>query len=175
MFLRQVVAAFAVSAVASQWERTGKPFNPLLGETYELIRYKRRQWKLELPRTVLFWWLEMSLMRVFKCLFLKRGWGLQIDLGAGEPPPPRQCLPRSVSEAGVRVPWLHLPQTQVLGQKCGGWAQRHHDTGVTEVSRSSSLSSFLHEELELSVGTWKYVKSRVGSAVTEFCCIKYEL
>uniref|UniRef100_A0A3Q3JKN0 Oxysterol-binding protein n=1 Tax=Monopterus albus TaxID=43700 RepID=A0A3Q3JKN0_MONAL len=34
----QVVAAFAVSTVASQWERTGKPFNPLLGETYELIR-----------------------------------------------------------------------------------------------------------------------------------------
>ncbi|XP_034289037.1 oxysterol-binding protein-related protein 2 isoform X1 [Pantherophis guttatus] len=34
----QIVAAFAVSAVASQWERTGKPFNPLLGETYELIR-----------------------------------------------------------------------------------------------------------------------------------------
>uniref|UniRef100_H3DCN8 Oxysterol-binding protein n=1 Tax=Tetraodon nigroviridis TaxID=99883 RepID=H3DCN8_TETNG len=27
-----------VSAVASQWERTGKPFNPLLGETFELIR-----------------------------------------------------------------------------------------------------------------------------------------
>ncbi|XP_043946349.1 oxysterol-binding protein-related protein 2 [Protopterus annectens] len=34
----QVIAAFAVSAVASQWERTGKPFNPLLGETFELIR-----------------------------------------------------------------------------------------------------------------------------------------
>ncbi|KAK2851772.1 hypothetical protein Q5P01_008048 [Channa striata] len=34
----QAVAAFAVSAIASQWERTGKPFNPLLGETYELIR-----------------------------------------------------------------------------------------------------------------------------------------
>ncbi|XP_043921287.1 oxysterol-binding protein-related protein 1 [Protopterus annectens] len=34
----QCVAAFAVSAVASQWERTGKPFNPLLGETYELLR-----------------------------------------------------------------------------------------------------------------------------------------
>ncbi|KAM9797453.1 oxysterol-binding protein-related protein 1 [Syngnathus typhle] len=32
------VAAFVVSAVASQWERTGKPFNPLLGETYELVR-----------------------------------------------------------------------------------------------------------------------------------------
>uniref|UniRef100_A0A8C8M0Z5 Oxysterol-binding protein n=1 Tax=Oncorhynchus tshawytscha TaxID=74940 RepID=A0A8C8M0Z5_ONCTS len=34
----QVVAAFAVSSVASQWDRTGKPFNPLLGETYELTR-----------------------------------------------------------------------------------------------------------------------------------------
>lgn len=34
----QCVAAFSVSAVASQWERTGKPFNPLLGETFELIR-----------------------------------------------------------------------------------------------------------------------------------------
>ncbi|KAM9343472.1 oxysterol-binding protein-related protein 2-like isoform 2-T2 [Pholidichthys leucotaenia] len=34
----KVVAAFAVSAVASQWERTGKPFNPLLGETFELVR-----------------------------------------------------------------------------------------------------------------------------------------
>uniref|UniRef100_A0A665VMT6 Oxysterol-binding protein n=1 Tax=Echeneis naucrates TaxID=173247 RepID=A0A665VMT6_ECHNA len=33
------VAAFAVSAVASQWERTGKPFNPLLGETFELLRW----------------------------------------------------------------------------------------------------------------------------------------
>jgi hypothetical protein len=37
--LFQCVAAFAVSAVASQWERTGKPFNPLLGETYELVRW----------------------------------------------------------------------------------------------------------------------------------------
>uniref|UniRef100_A0A8C9SR25 Oxysterol-binding protein n=1 Tax=Scleropages formosus TaxID=113540 RepID=A0A8C9SR25_SCLFO len=34
----QAVAAFTVSAVASQWDRTGKPFNPLLGETFELIR-----------------------------------------------------------------------------------------------------------------------------------------
>ncbi|XP_042265622.1 oxysterol-binding protein-related protein 2-like [Thunnus albacares] len=34
----QAIAAFAVSAVASQWDRTGKPFNPLLGETYELTR-----------------------------------------------------------------------------------------------------------------------------------------
>lgn len=29
------VAGFAVSALASNWERLGKPFNPLLGETYE--------------------------------------------------------------------------------------------------------------------------------------------
>ncbi|XP_071441573.1 oxysterol-binding protein-related protein 1-like isoform X2 [Hetaerina americana] len=32
------VAAFAVSALAFNWERLGKPFNPLLGETYELER-----------------------------------------------------------------------------------------------------------------------------------------
>ncbi|KAL3891290.1 hypothetical protein ACJMK2_003552 [Sinanodonta woodiana] len=32
------VAAFAVSSVSSNWERIGKPFNPLLGETYELDR-----------------------------------------------------------------------------------------------------------------------------------------
>ncbi|KAG8447127.1 hypothetical protein GDO86_014545 [Hymenochirus boettgeri] len=38
MLRMQAVAAFAVSAVASQWERTGKPFNPLLGETFELTR-----------------------------------------------------------------------------------------------------------------------------------------
>ncbi|XP_014475832.1 PREDICTED: oxysterol-binding protein-related protein 2 isoform X2 [Dinoponera quadriceps] len=34
----QYVAAFAVSALASNWERLGKPFNPILGETYELQR-----------------------------------------------------------------------------------------------------------------------------------------
>ncbi|XP_052872436.1 oxysterol-binding protein-related protein 2 isoform X1 [Anopheles cruzii] len=32
------VSAFAVSALASNWERLGKPFNPLLGETFELTR-----------------------------------------------------------------------------------------------------------------------------------------
>ncbi|XP_054740393.1 oxysterol-binding protein-related protein 2 [Anastrepha obliqua] len=34
----KLVATFAVSALASNWERIGKPFNPLLGETYELQR-----------------------------------------------------------------------------------------------------------------------------------------
>lgn len=29
------IVGFAVSALASNWERLGKPFNPLLGETYE--------------------------------------------------------------------------------------------------------------------------------------------
>lgn len=35
----QTVAAFAVSALASQLGRVGKPYNPLLGETYEYHRY----------------------------------------------------------------------------------------------------------------------------------------
>jgi hypothetical protein len=34
----QWVATFAVSALASNLERMGKPFNPLLGETFELRR-----------------------------------------------------------------------------------------------------------------------------------------
>ncbi|XP_064651770.1 oxysterol-binding protein-related protein 1-like [Lineus longissimus] len=34
----QYVCAFAISASASNWDRLGKPFNPLLGETYELTR-----------------------------------------------------------------------------------------------------------------------------------------
>ncbi|RVE43342.1 hypothetical protein evm_012013 [Chilo suppressalis] len=34
----EYIAAFAVSALAFNWERLGKPFNPLLGETYELER-----------------------------------------------------------------------------------------------------------------------------------------
>ncbi|XP_076228953.1 oxysterol-binding protein-related protein 2 isoform X2 [Nomia melanderi] len=34
----QYIAAFAVSALASNWKRLGKPFNPILGETYELER-----------------------------------------------------------------------------------------------------------------------------------------
>nr|XP_042908913.1 oxysterol-binding protein-related protein 2-like isoform X2 [Parasteatoda tepidariorum] len=34
----QYLSAFAVSALASNWERLNKPFNPLLGETYEMIR-----------------------------------------------------------------------------------------------------------------------------------------
>ncbi len=33
-----VCIGFAVSALASNWERLGKPFNPLLGETFELER-----------------------------------------------------------------------------------------------------------------------------------------
>ena len=34
----QYVAAFAVSSIASNIDRLSKPFNPLLGETYEFVR-----------------------------------------------------------------------------------------------------------------------------------------
>ncbi|KAJ7351002.1 Oxysterol-binding protein- protein 1 [Desmophyllum pertusum] len=34
----QYVSAFAISATASNLDRVGKPFNPLLGETFELVR-----------------------------------------------------------------------------------------------------------------------------------------
>lgn len=32
------VAAFAVSSTACNWDRLGKPFNPILGETYQIER-----------------------------------------------------------------------------------------------------------------------------------------
>ena len=38
------VAAFSVSCYASTAVRTGKPFNPMLGETYELDRYHDMGW-----------------------------------------------------------------------------------------------------------------------------------
>ncbi|KRZ25443.1 Oxysterol-binding protein-related protein 2 [Trichinella pseudospiralis] len=34
--LMRMEVTFAVSALASNWQRVGKPFNPILGETYEL-------------------------------------------------------------------------------------------------------------------------------------------
>lgn len=36
----QFVAAFAVASLSSNLERLRKPFNPVLGETYELDRYQ---------------------------------------------------------------------------------------------------------------------------------------
>ncbi len=38
------VAAFSISSYASTADRTGKPFNPLLGETYELDRSDDLGW-----------------------------------------------------------------------------------------------------------------------------------
>ena len=37
-FFVQYVAAFVVSSIASNIDRLSKPFNPLLGETYEFTR-----------------------------------------------------------------------------------------------------------------------------------------
>lgn len=39
------VAAFTVSSYATTSNRTGKPFNPLLGETYECDRMDDLGWK----------------------------------------------------------------------------------------------------------------------------------
>ena len=38
------IAAFSISCYASTADRTGKPFNPLLGETYELDRTEDMGW-----------------------------------------------------------------------------------------------------------------------------------
>jgi hypothetical protein len=38
LFYQKYVAAFAVSSISSNIDRLSKPFNPLLGETYEFVR-----------------------------------------------------------------------------------------------------------------------------------------
>ena len=40
------VAAFTVSSYATTSIRTGKPFNPLLGETFEIDRTDDKGWKV---------------------------------------------------------------------------------------------------------------------------------
>lgn len=40
-----LVAAFTMSSFASGAHRTGKPFNPLLGETFELDRLKSKGYR----------------------------------------------------------------------------------------------------------------------------------
>ena len=69
---------------------------------------------------------------------LQGGRRVPSDFRAGQPPPPHQCLPRPVSQPGLRVPRIHLPQAQVLGQERGGWAQRHHDFRAAQVSMSAT-------------------------------------
>lgn len=43
LYVSMFSVGFAVSALASNWERLGKPFNPLLGETYE---YKNSEFRV---------------------------------------------------------------------------------------------------------------------------------
>lgn len=65
------------------------------------------------------------------------GPGLQVGLGAGEPPPARQRFPRWGAEGRLPVSRLHLPETQVLGKECGGGASGHHHPGAPQVSTAS--------------------------------------
>lgn len=63
------VAAFTVSTYANTTDRTGKPFNPLLGETYECDRVHDFGWRslAEQVSASVFLWLSAS---VFVCLFI---------------------------------------------------------------------------------------------------------
>ena len=76
------------------------------------------------------------------CSGLQRGPGVPAGVGAGVPPPPGQCLPRGELGRGLCLSRLHLPQAQVLGQECGGGAQRNNNNGTAQVSTSACLSLF---------------------------------
>lgn len=43
----------------------------------------------------------LQVIQLFQIIFFKGGRRLQIDLGAGEPPPSHQCLPRRVAEERI--------------------------------------------------------------------------
>lgn len=69
---------------------------------------------------------------------LQRGAGLPAGIRAGIPSSPSQCLSCREPNRGLRLPWLHLPQTQVLGKEHRSWAQGTHHTGAAQVSVQSS-------------------------------------
>ncbi len=65
------MASFAVSGLASNWLRLGKPFNPLLGETYQL---EGQDFRLVLVLVSMYTWtsfytIQIIRYRFFECLF----------------------------------------------------------------------------------------------------------
>lgn len=50
------VAAFSVSSYSTTVHRTGKPFNPLLGETYELDRRRESGYRSLCEQVRVGWW-----------------------------------------------------------------------------------------------------------------------
>lgn len=84
---------------------------------------------------------QLDLCDLFVPYVPQRRPGLQAHIGAGEPPPSRQRLPRWRSEAELCVSWIHLPQAEVLGQECGGRAKRHHHAGAAQVRTKQKLCS----------------------------------
>ncbi|XP_054433524.1 oxysterol-binding protein-related protein 2 isoform X2 [Pteronotus mesoamericanus] len=67
-----------------------------------------------------------------------RPW-VQVHIRAGEPPPAHQRVLRRRPEAGLPLPWLHLPEAQVLGEERGGGAPGHHHAGAAQARRGLHL------------------------------------
>ena len=66
------VAAFTISAYSTTSVRTGKPFNPLLGETFEMDRSQEEGWRClaeQVRNFVSAWWRVYAACK-FRCDFL---------------------------------------------------------------------------------------------------------
>lgn len=55
------IAAFSISCYASTAIRTGKPFNPLLGETYECDRTQDMGWTSLAEQVILFYFISKEI------------------------------------------------------------------------------------------------------------------
>ena len=61
---------------------------------------------------------------------------ISLGVGAGVPPPAGVRFPRPQYHlaAPLCLPRQHLPEAQILGQECGGRAERDVDFGTERVS-----------------------------------------
>ena len=82
--------------------------------------------------------LSLLVMTYNVSVVLQRRFGLQVDIRASKPSPSSQCLSSWRPQGWFCLPWLHLPQTQVLGKEHRSWAQGTHHTGAAQVSVQSS-------------------------------------
>lgn len=118
------VSAFVISSLSSNWDRLGKPFNPLLGETYEIERDDFRMVAEQVKTFIQKY--PAPAPRYF-----------EFHLFLGQSPPTDFCIPSRLS--GLYHARVAVSEAQVLGQEHRDSAKRKHDHRITENRRRIHL------------------------------------